>query len=223
MRERLAGSHLAPKILYAAVFVTPEATKFVDLHFDVCPLPRMFEWNFIHHAELRRACVDIDGVLCIDPTEEQNDDGENYLRFLLEATPLYLPTFPIGCLVTSRLEKYRPQTEDWLRRRGVQYNALVMLNMASAEERRKTNCHGRFKGEVFRSRPEQFFIESNPKQAQEIAEIAGKPVFCTENREVYFPSTGAVARRLARRLPARLPSLGWRLVTRIKKRLLGAP
>jgi uncharacterized HAD superfamily protein len=31
---------------------------------------------------LKKACFDIDGVLCADPLPEQNDDGEKYINFL---------------------------------------------------------------------------------------------------------------------------------------------
>ena len=47
----------------------------------------------------------------IYPTKEQNDDGPEYVSFLLNAVPLYLPGSKIGTLVTSRLEKYRVETE----------------------------------------------------------------------------------------------------------------
>ena len=48
--------------------------------------------------------MDIDGVLCADPTPEENDDGEKYRHFLLNAPPLFIPKVTIGTLVTSRLE-----------------------------------------------------------------------------------------------------------------------
>jgi uncharacterized HAD superfamily protein len=171
-------------------------------------MPRIFEWNLMHHSELQSACLDIDGVLCLNPTEEENDDGEKYLRFLREATPLWLPTVPVGCLVTSRLQKYRIETEQWLARHGVKYAELVMLNMESAEERRRTGCHGRFKGEVYRSKKSQFFIESDARQAHEIAQLAAKPVFCIADRQVYLPSSRSVVKDLVRRSP----SIGWRML-----------
>ena len=53
----------------------------------------------MHHLWLASACVDIDGVLCIDPTAEENDDGPRYREFLSCAKPLYLPTVPVGALL----------------------------------------------------------------------------------------------------------------------------
>lgn len=101
-------------ILYGAVFAAPGSVHKIDFHFNVCPTPRMFEWNLMHHDYLEHCCFDLDGVLCKDPTEEENDDGEKYKEFLSNAIPLLRPTHKLGCIVTNRLEKYRAQTENWL-------------------------------------------------------------------------------------------------------------
>lgn len=82
-----------------------------DFILDKTHLPRFFQWNIFHHIDLARMCFDIDGVLCHDPTIEQNDDGVAYREFLLSARELNTVTRPIGHLVTSRLERYRPETE----------------------------------------------------------------------------------------------------------------
>ena len=73
----------------------------VDLYREVVEMPRVFEWNLMHGTVLANSCMDIDGVLCLDPTDEENDDGERYLRFLSETPALLLPTAPVGWLVTS--------------------------------------------------------------------------------------------------------------------------
>lgn len=190
MREAKARlQHLAGdiKFTFAAVYVVPDGQNEVDIAFEILPLPRIFEWNFIHHVYLQNACVDIDGVLCLDPCAAENDDGPAYLDFLLGASPLYRPTQRIGCLVTSRLEKYRPQTEAWLERHGVQYDKLVMLDLPSAEERRRLGVHGKFKGEVYRDSKAMLFIESEQAQAMEIARISGKPVLSIEGQQIVGP------------------------------------
>ncbi len=39
---------------------------------EVIDRPRIFEWNVLHHPGiLKDACLDIDGVLCHDPSHEQ--------------------------------------------------------------------------------------------------------------------------------------------------------
>ena len=58
-----------------------ESADLVDIYFKECTLSRMFEWNYMHHPLLKNTCVDIDGVLCRNPTEEENDDGEKYIYF----------------------------------------------------------------------------------------------------------------------------------------------
>jgi uncharacterized HAD superfamily protein len=220
VRERIKNAGLRSRVIYAAVYVAPEARHFVDFYFEVCPMPRIFEWNIMHHPALERFCLDVDGVLCCDPTAEENDDSDSYRRFLAEARPLWIPTAPIGWLVTSRLEKYRALTEAWMARHGIKYGKLVMLNMDSAAERRVASCHGRFKGEIYRSTPAELFIESNPAQAAEIAELSAKPVFCTMDRQLYLPSARSVVTDLVRRVPRQLPNIGWRVLEALRRRLL---
>lgn len=186
-RERLAHIGADIKITFAAVYVVPDGMGQVDIAFETVPLPRMFEWNFIHHIYLGHACVDIDGVLCVDPLETENDDGPNYVRFLADALPLYRPTQRISCLVTSRLERYRAQTEMWLHRQGIVYDKLVMLDLPTAEDRRRLGVHGQFKGKAYRGSKAMLFIESDHSQAVEIARISGKPVLSIERQEMINP------------------------------------
>jgi uncharacterized HAD superfamily protein len=174
------------RLTYCAVYGVPDAPA-VDVLLEKVPQPRIFEWNIMHHPILGQACVDIDGVLCEEPTDAENDDGEAYLNFLRSARPRFIPTKRIGQLVTSRLEKYRPETEQWLSTTGVQYKRLVMLDLPSAEERRRSGSHARFKGRHYRSTGAELFIESELGQAQEIARISGKPVLSMEGPVLCTP------------------------------------
>ena len=177
VKERLALINVEK--IYLAALVEPRAVNMVDLFFAVVPQPRIFEWNFMHHSLLSRACVDFDGVLCQDPTPEQNDDGDKYRNFILNAEPKFLPSQPIGCIVTARLQKYAPETQAWLQKNNVRYGALVMLNLDSAEQRRALGVHANFKAQVYRSiKDAVLFIESDWQQAQTIAQLSGKDVFC---------------------------------------------
>lgn len=166
---------------YCAIYSAEERESNVDFYFKHLPRPRAFQWNYKNHILNTEACYDIDGVLCHDPSDEQNDDGPKYKEFLLNAPPLFITTKHISSLVTSRLEKYRPETEAWLKKHGIKYNELIMIDLPTAEERRRLRIHGKFKGETFLNRKEKYFIESNWKQAKEIYRIAKKPVFCTYN------------------------------------------
>lgn len=173
-------------ISYCAVYIIPGKEKMVDYHFEVVPLPRYFQWNIFNHSTLEKACFDIDGVLCVDPTPAQNDDGEKYMDFVLHAPPLFIPGSKIGTLVTSRLEKYRKATETWLAANHVKYGELIMLDLPDMAARQKANSHAEHKAKNYMAKPYVLFIESSMEQALEINRISKKPVLCTENFEMVF-------------------------------------
>lgn len=175
-------------VVTMAVFAERNNRHLVDMHLELVEQPRVFEWNIMHHAFLTHACLDIDGVLCVDPTADQNDDGPRYRDFLACTRPLFIPSVKVAHLVTSRLEKYRADTEEWLQRNGVQYGTLHMLDLPTAEERRRLNIHHKFKAEVYASQPlTRLFVESEERQAIEIMKLSGKPVYCIETNEMYVP------------------------------------
>lgn len=174
------------EISFCAIYTVPGKENTVDYYFENVPLPRYFQWNIFNHSTLDKACFDIDGVLCVDPTDEQNDDGPKYTDFILNAAPLYIPKSKVGTLVTSRLEKYRAETETWLQKHGVKYNKLVMLDLPDMRARQKANSHGQHKANTYKEPEYNLFFESSLHQALEINRITGKPVFCTENFEMIF-------------------------------------
>lgn len=173
-------------IKYCAVYATnPEVAELVDVALNILPQPRMFQWNYLYHGFMANACFDMDGVLCWDPTDEQNDDGERYVEFIKTANPLFKPNGPIGYIVTSRLEKYRKETEQWLAAHGIKYKKLYMLNK-TAEERRRLGLHASFKASIYKQiKNSNMFIESNPTQAAKIANLSGKPCICCLNDKIY--------------------------------------
>ncbi|ASY60200.1 phosphoribosyltransferase family protein [Sinorhizobium sp. CCBAU 05631] len=184
-RVKAAAAGVArDQLVFAAVYGTYERYDEADLVLEVVPQPRLFQWNVMHHKFLGQSCVDIDGVLCFDPTNEENDDGPAYLQFLAQARPLYVPTRKIAYLVTSRLEKYRAQTEAWLAAQGIEYGELIMLDLPSKEERQRLAAHGRFKAEFYRRSDAVLFIESEHDQAVNIAKLSGKPVLCIESQQM---------------------------------------
>ena len=189
VRKRIAAARFQTmNIRYAAIFYSKSSERFVDYAFECVPYPRIFQWNLFAHPLLQCACVDIDGVVCDDPTPEQNDDGMHYLEFLKTARPRIIPgQYVISCFVTSRLEKYRNETEAWLLAHGFQFKELVMLDLPNQKERMRRNAYGRYKGEVYKKRPERLFVESEWEQAVEIMRISGKPVLCTDNMRFISP------------------------------------
>jgi uncharacterized HAD superfamily protein/adenine/guanine phosphoribosyltransferase-like PRPP-binding protein len=186
-RETLRAAGFDSRATYVAVYATQESVSKLDTHFEVCPPPRVFAWNMMHRADLNGACVDLDGVLCVDPTEQENDDGPNYLNFIANARPLLRPTCEIGAIVTCRLEKYRNATEAWLQKEGIKYRQLVMWDLPDKLTRQSLGGHGKFKASFFRSqRWAYWFVESSAVQAQEIADGASKPVICVEDQSVHL-------------------------------------
>lgn len=188
IKNKLNKKNLPHQIEYGAVYMSPKSTKHVDYWYELVEPPRMFEWNMMHHKYLSKCCVDIDGVLCRDPFRYENDDGEQYLRFISNVEPLVVPSSEIGWLVTSRLEKYRSLTEAWLKKHNIKYKKLVMLNLSHRGSRRLSRTHAILhKSTVYRESAAYLFIESSKYQAGEIAKMTGKPVFCIESRTMIQP------------------------------------
>jgi len=186
-RSLIEASHTQHQIAFAAVFGLRSSHAETDFVLEVCPQPRVFEWNVMNHWSLGFACVDLDGVICADPTDQQNDDGNAYLEFIETAPLLNSPRYRINSIVTSRLEKYRSQTERWLRRNSINYGNLFMLDVSSAEERRRLAAHGKFKAEIFKSQKNcLLFIESEAYQAEEIRALSGKSVLAYKDMK-FFP------------------------------------
>jgi uncharacterized HAD superfamily protein len=159
-----------------------EPSSVCDIWFEIVHGPRAFAWNMSKHIRLSRWGFDFDGVFCRDPEKAENDDGPRYDRFLREAEPLFLPTRPVGHIVTCRIERYRSATETWLRRQGVRFESLTMMPYANKAERMAAGNRGGWKAEQVRRLGVELFVESCPKQAGIIAREAGTQVWCTRTQ-----------------------------------------
>ncbi|MCZ2076546.1 MAG: hypothetical protein LC130_16305, partial [Bryobacterales bacterium] len=117
-----------PNAISAAVYCNPNARQKPDIWVRDLPWPHLLEWNLFNSILSPNMAVDFDGILCHDPqTSADDDDGPRYERFLRDTKPLYLARkVPIPLIVTARVEKYRPQTEAWLKRYGVECTKLIM-------------------------------------------------------------------------------------------------
>ena len=225
VRTQLAVAGLPHRISYAAVYMAPEARldRHVDLYREIVPMPRVFEWNLMHGTVLANSCMDIDGVLCLDPTDEENDDSHEYLRFLRDTPALLLPSAPVGWLVTSRLEKYRAQTLEWLARHNVRFGELRMMQYPDMAARRAAKAYAQFKANVYVETGAWLFVESDAHVAVQIAQLCGKSVFCTETREMLGPGDSPSPAR--RTPPAQEPALSAALratARAMRQRLRGA-
>lgn len=211
VRDRIELAKLPHRIRYAAVYVAPDRKEIVDFYCEELHLPRVFEWNVLHHSVLADSCLDMDGVLCHDPEPRDNDDGKRYLTFLQNARPLLRPTSKIGWIVTSRLEKYRAETEAWLDRNNIEYGKLVMLEYSDELTRRHMNTHSAFKADVYRETGAELFFESSLRQAIEIANYAAKDVLCTDTMQMVRPGASPSPRWLVPERDIHVPSFLQRL------------
>jgi uncharacterized HAD superfamily protein len=113
----------------------------------------------------------------------------------------------VGTLVTSRLERYRGITEEWLKANEIEYGRLVMLDLDTAEERRRLKAHAPFKARVFLDVGAALFVESEEWQARTIHLLTEKPVFCSRSSRMFMGDgveAGGLAERLARRSVGRI-------------------
>lgn len=186
MAQSMVASQTAPALTFMAIFGRPPPNFEVDMVFEAVEQPRLFEWNLMHHTMLADCLVDLDGVLCQDGPPENSNDGGAYERHLADVPPKILPTFRIGAIVTSRLERYRAVTTAWLARRGVEYDELIMLDLPTAEQRRAMQIHSRYKAHVYAALGGRLFVESDNGQAFDIAKRTGRPTFCVD-AGVFYP------------------------------------
>jgi uncharacterized HAD superfamily protein/orotate phosphoribosyltransferase len=190
---RIQESGYTGKVSTCAAIVAPSHQSSVHISFITLPLPRLFEWNAFHHACVENACFDLDGVLCVDPTAHDNDDGPRYEKFLSNARPLFRPTLRIGHIVSARLEKYRGLTEDWLGANNISYGKLHLVDLPSRAERIRLGAHCSHKIRVYRETGASMFYESDVGQAHEIAQGSGKPVLCVDDMSMVMPGASHLA------------------------------
>ncbi len=184
-RDRISASGWEG-LVYGAVYSAPGATG-LDYSYQTIQLPRLFEWNMFEHGHiLKHSAWDIDGLLCPDPTLEQNDDGPKYEAFIRDA-PLWIkPGGHVACIITARLEKYRAATVEWLTRKGIGYGELVMALYPNKVERAKIRgVHARDKAYAYAARDLSLFYESEMAQAETIRDMTGKAVYCTSGATMF--------------------------------------
>ena len=172
---------------FGAVYAGPDGQRKVDFwHKELRTVYHTFQWNILQDALSPKIMVDMDGVLCENWNKpDTNDYAASHYEHLQFAKPLLLPSWPIMGVVSSRLEKFRPETEAWLNRHNVQ-RAFVELHPAATHEERAVMGAWKFKAETYAGNPDvMLFIESEPEDSQQIAIASGKPVLCWKNQKVY--------------------------------------
>lgn len=179
-----------PNVIWGAVYASDKAIneKLVDVAgYKITTYDHTFQWNLFRDGVTCRLLTDFDGVLCPD-WHRPSDVGEyltEYESWINTVPVMHLPTFPLAGIVTARLEKYRPQTEAWLRRHGIKYSHLIM-HPGEAHQRNSV----RHKVAAYHSLKDKAsgFVESCPIQSAAIAKATGWPVLCYATGELHNPT-----------------------------------
>ena len=132
------------------------------------------------HYKLGPVGFNLDGVICESSPNTKNE--EKYLEFLNKARPYLIPEFEIDYIITSRLEKYRPQTEKWLKQNGVKYKKLIMWNVPSKPSEDKAAAS--FKSRMIKETLIFYYLESSIKQAELIWGATNVPCLCIDEMRI---------------------------------------
>ncbi len=169
----MRSSNKNVKITKAALMISEDAVNYVDIYFKLLrAYPPIGEWKLLHWKRGILA-VDMDGVICEDCPPHVDMDEKLYIEWLRNARSYLIPNFEIDYIVSNRLEKYRPETEEWLARHGVLYNTLILWDIPSKEYR-----NGKFiehKVDILlKIKPSEYW-ESSYNQANKIWEATKIP------------------------------------------------
>lgn len=189
-KEKLGNLDGAENYEFVYCSVISEEDKKSDFGIDIVlhdfPIKRIFELNLLRNINLDNSIIDLDGFLCKDPEWGLDLDEPKYIEFIKTAKPYFIPTTCVRGIVTSRLEKYRDITEQWLNENGVKYDGLRMLPCNSIEEKQNYYTSWEYKGYIYKNTQDTFcFIESSDYEAQKIAQLSGKCVYCVETNKFY--------------------------------------
>ena len=127
--------------------------------------------------------TDLDGVLCEDWPGDDDDGSEAYRRWTLTVAPRVRPLSKVRGVVTGRVETFRAETEEWLKRNGVEYDRLDVL-FRDVTSRCGQDVGAR-KADVYAAdSAAKLFIESDVRQAARIFELTQRPVLCMDTLEM---------------------------------------
>jgi len=154
----------------------------IDIYHS-CYDKHYFDWNIYNtHA---KCAFDLDGVLCRDFTQNEDDDGPVYADVMqnMIVSNIQPKRYPVT-IVTARLEKYRRITEKWLLSNGFRINQLHMGPWNNKSERDRVDI-GLWKSSIVKGLEEKIFVESDSDIAKTIKENTKKTVICNTTGDVY--------------------------------------
>lgn len=153
------------QVITLAVFRKPSAPP-VDIHFEICPSPHVWEWNWFKHPSVKHAVLDMDGVICTETIPGQRDKG----------FPLFLPQREVLAIATGRDESERKATEYWLERHHVRYGKLFMSPPKQSGKLTKLIAA--------KETGAKWIVESDEQQALWLKAQTGLPVLCTDTNRM---------------------------------------
>lgn len=184
------------EFLFAAVYVQPHVKHVVNYYSRLLPSPHLFEWNIFNNGIVHgnasdpvlRGGVgfDIDGVIC-EECPVSDLDTNAYRMWLKRAMPRSIPRLTdVPVLATGRIELFREETMEWMRRWNVRPRHLEMFQAESnSDPKRTSRAVAEHKAEQVKRHGLSLFIESDEYQARVINQIARKPVVCTSTGKVF--------------------------------------
>lgn len=180
--------------IYLCAYLEGRAETAVDIYLEDVRLYTnnftsmvLYEWNIFQHNDnfMKKCLYDIDGVFCVEPPDERNEN--EYISYIKNAKPLFIPRTKIGGIITYRLIKNKEITEKWLHNNGINYDELIMFPASTWDKRNNNGISSeKYKAEFYKSHDNyELFVESNDYQARKIAELTKKPVYCVDTNKMY--------------------------------------
>jgi len=176
--EKIKAAYPQANVHKGVLIASKNNQHLVDTFCIIMEGYQIFQWN-VMHFKFAPVGFDIDGVLCEECPGNMSE--EMYQQFLRTARPYLIPEFEIDYIITSRPEKYRPETEKWLSDNGVKYQNLVMWNTLTRPSADETAA---FKSKAINEAPIKYYLESNIKQAEAIWKSTKKPCLCTDEMKM---------------------------------------
>lgn len=174
VREQLRTKLPTINIRCAALYINESLTNEVNLFYKTVPDNSLCHCDYnLMHARPGKIAYDLDGVLCFDW-----DNISNYENHLCTVKPYRIPVYEIDCILTARLEIYRPVTEQWLKDHDVKWKKLYMRNTENQDV-------VQFKSEILLKENPEIYVESHPFYADLIHKETGLTVVCTDNNTMY--------------------------------------
>ena len=164
--------------LWAVVYQNPHAKISADIFGQELEPPHLLEWNLFNSQFCNDLATDLDGVLCHDMPRDAD---------LTDARPLHLPRrTAVKAIITARCERWRMVTKAWLSHYGVKYEKLIMGQWKTEAERDSNPAQiAQYKADAITRLGVNWFTESCPRQAEDIAALSGVWTICPTNSKVF--------------------------------------